>query len=133
MDRINKRIYIAAFIIYLAAVFALCFIKGDNLPEVEKFIFGLPADKAAHFVMFLPFPILASLSFIRKENGIVRNLIVLAILSIIGSCIAYGTEVIQAHTGYRAYEICDFIADAAGIGTGCLAAAAYIIIQNCRK
>lgn len=133
MNRINKRIYIAAFIIYLAAVFVLCFIKGDNLPEVEKFIFGLPVDKAAHFVMFLPFPILASLSFIRKEHGIGRNLLVLAVLTITGMGIAYGTEVIQAQTGYRAYEIGDFLADAAGIGTGCLATAAYIIIQNYRK
>ena len=95
MNWINKRIYIAAFIIYLIAVFVLCFIKGENLPEVEKFIFGLPMDKVAHFIMFLPFPILASMSIIRKEHGIGRSLLVLAILTITGSGIAYGTEVIQ--------------------------------------
>ena len=133
MNRINKRIYIAAFIIYLIAVFVLCFIKGENLPEVEKFIFGLPMDKVAHFIMFLPFPILASLSIIRKEHGIGRSLLVLAILTITGSGIAYGTEVIQAQTGYRAYEIGDFVADAAGICIGCLATAAYIIIQKHRQ
>ena len=83
MNRINKRIYIAAFIIYLIAVFVLCFIKGENLPEVERSIFGLPMDKVAHFIMFLPFPILASLSIIRKEHGIGRSLIVLAILTML--------------------------------------------------
>lgn len=133
MDRIRKRIYIAAFAIYLAGVFVLCFIKGDRLPEVENFIFGLPADKVAHFVMFLPFPILASLAFISKDQGILRNLSVLIILTITGLGIAYGTEVIQAQTGYRAYEIGDFMADAAGICIGGMATAAYIIIQNNRQ
>lgn len=133
MDRINKRIFIAVFILYLIAVFVLCFIKGDNLPEVEKFIFGLPMDKIAHFVMFFPFTILASLSIIRKDHGTGRALIVLGILTITGSGIAYGTEVIQAQTGYRAYEIGDFMADAAGICLGSLVTALYIISKNCKK
>lgn len=133
MDRTSKRIYIAAFTLYLTAVFILCFMKGDNLPEVEKFIFGLPIDKVAHFIMFFPFPILASLSFIRKDNGIVRNLLVLSVLTIVGEGIAYGTEIIQAQIGYRAYETGDLLADTAGIGIGFIATAAFIIIQNRRK
>lgn len=133
MIRMDKRIYIAAFFLYLTAVCILCFMKGDNLPEVEKFLFGIPIDKAAHFVMFLPYPVLASLSFIHKDHGIGRNMAILITLSVAGFGLAYGTEVIQAQTGYRAYEIEDFIADSVGLLTGVAITATFIIIQNLKK
>ncbi len=133
MTSMDKRIYIAAFFLYLTAVCILCFMKGDNLPDVEKFLFGIPLDKAAHFVMFLPYPILASLSFIHKDHGIGRNMAILTTLSVVGFGLAYGTEVIQAQTGYRSYETGDFIADSAGLLTGALATAAFIIIQKHKK
>lgn len=133
MTRMDKRIYIAAFFLYLTAVCILCFMKGDNLPDVEKFLFGIPLDKAAHFVMFLPYPILASLSFIHKDHGVGKNVAILTVLTVVGFGLAYGTEVIQAQTGYRAYETGDFIADSAGLFTGALATAAFIIIQNHKK
>lgn len=133
MTRMDKRIYIAAFFLYLTAICILCFIKGDNLPDMEKFLFGIPLDKAAHFVMFLPYPILASLSFIHKDHGVGKNVAILTVLTVVGFGLAYGTEVIQAQTGYRSYETGDFIADSAGLLTGALATAAFIIVKNREK
>ncbi len=133
MKRKHKHIYLAAFVLYIGVVCALCFMKGDDLPEVEKFLFGIPTDKLAHFLMFLPYPVLASLSFIDRQFGTGRNFAILTLLLIVGFGLAYGTEVIQAHTGYRTYEIGDVIADSAGLLTGTAATAIYIIIQNNRK
>ena len=54
----RRILYITAFCIYIGAILYLCLTKPDNLPQTEFLIFGLPADKVAHFTMFLPFPIL---------------------------------------------------------------------------
>ena len=56
------------FFLYLAAVAFLCFMHVDKLPDVQKFIFGIPTDKIAHFLMFLPFPILAYLAYDHLTN-----------------------------------------------------------------
>ena len=62
----NKTIrYIAGIllILYIAAVVVLCFIQTDSLPPMEPEWFGIPVDKIAHFIMFLPYPILTWLVF----------------------------------------------------------------------
>lgn len=128
----NKKTYITLFVVYLAAVAFLCFMKPDDMPEIQKDLFGIPMDKVAHFLMFLPYPILGAVSFMHKETGIWRNLAVLAVIAIVGAGLAYGTEVIQAQTDYRAYEITDFVADMTGIATGTLLTAAGLIIQKTR-
>lgn len=133
MKRTDRRIYIAAFIFYLGAICLLCFMKGDHIPDMNRTFLGLPADKAAHFLMFLPYPILASLSFIDNKSGTGRNITTLTILTIVGFGLAYGTEMLQAHTGHRSYEIGDFIADSAGLLTGMAATIIFIITQNRRK
>ena len=123
----DRRIFILLFASYLAAVAVLCFMKPDGLPEVEKDFFGIPIDKVAHFIMFLPYPILAATSFIRSEMGIRQMTAILAVTAIVGVGLAYGTEVIQAQTGYRAYEIDDFKADMTGMAAGMLATVAGLI------
>lgn len=129
----DKRLHIVLFCLYLTAVVILCFMKPDDLPSVEKYLFGIPIDKIAHFTMFLPYPILCSLSFMRHDMNKFRRMCVLAIIVITGIGMAYGTEVIQAHTGYRAYEIKDFYADMTGMCFGTLITLTYILIQKNRK
>lgn len=129
----RKRISAIIFCLYLAAVCILCFMKGENLPQVEEFIFGIPTDKVVHFLMFLPYPVLASLSFIQKENSFLSNLAILIILTIVGSGLAYGIEVIQSKTGYRSYDMNDFHADCLGMAIGFVSALAVIINQKLKK
>ena len=76
--------------------------------------------------MFLPYPILAGPVFVRRERGLASGILTLALLSVTGAGVAYGTELIQAHTGYRSYEIADFHADITGIITGSLIAMGYL-------
>ena len=92
------------FFLYLAAIAFLCFMHVDKLPDVEKFLFGIPADKLAHFLMFLPFPILA--------NRFWSAVLFAAATFIIGALLAYGTEYVQGKLPYRSMDINDFKADA---------------------
>lgn len=126
----RKHVYIALFSIYIIAVAILCFMKTDGLPQVEGTFFGLPMDKVAHFVMFMPFTILATLAFIHKETRPSRALAVLLLILVVGAGAAYGTEHIQSMTEYRSYDITDFHADMAGLGTGALITAAYILMHR---
>lgn len=129
----NKRTYIIVFCIYLIAVGILCLMKPDNIPQVEKTFFGIPMDKVAHFLMFMPYPVLASMSFINRRQNTWRNIAVLSVILILGIGLAYGTEILQAHTGYRSYEVADLKADFIGMGTGGLLALTFIILQHLKK
>lgn len=129
-----KKIYIATFCIYLAAVALLCFLKPSSLPEMNvKTLFGLPIDKVLHFLMFLPYPVLAGLSFISGKQKLGWNIVILLVLAVVGIGLAYGTELIQSQTEYRSYEIADFHADIIGIGTGCIIALTYLIYIKLKK
>ncbi len=129
-----KKIYIAAFCIYLAAVCILCFIRPSHLPEVDiKTFLGIPIDKILHFLMFLPYPILAGMVFINRDCTTACGIVVLTTIAITGIGISYGTEVIQAYTGYRSYETADFHADMAGIATGLITAITYMVYTRLKK
>ena len=127
-------LYITAFCIYLAAVGVLCFIRPSSLPEMEiKTFLGLPIDKVLHFLMFLPYPVLSGLVFINREQKIPGITAIMLILAITGIGVAYGTEMIQAQTEYRSYEIADFYADMTGIAAGVILAASYIAYTRLKK
>ena len=127
-------LYITAFCIYLAAVGVLCFIRPSSLPEMEiKTFLGLPIDKVLHFLMFLPYPVLSGLAFINREQKLSAVISIMLILAITGTGVAYGTEMIQAQTGYRSYEIGDFHADITGIITGSMTAIAYLTYTRLKK
>ena len=127
-------LYITAFCIYLAAVGVLCFIRPSSLPEMEiKTFLGLPIDKVLHFLMFLPYPVLSGLVFINREQKIPGITAIMLILAITGIGVAYGTEMIQAQTEYRSYEIADFYADMTGIAAGIILAASYVVYTRLKK
>ena len=129
-----KKISLALFCIYLAAVAALCFLRPSSLPEMNiKTFLGLPIDKVLHFIMFFPYPVLSGLSFMYRRFSLGRNFLILLVLTIAGAGLAYGTEVIQRETGYRSYDMGDYIADMAGMAAGAILTLIFIIIQKTRK
>lgn len=129
-----KKLSLPVFCIYLIAVAFVCFMKPSSLPEIDiKTFLGIPIDKCLHFLMFLPYPILACMTFMRITGSLGRNLLILIAIMAIGGGIAYGTELIQAQTGYRSYEIADFYADIIGLATGSIPVAAYLIYTKLKK
>jgi len=108
------------FLLYLAAVAFLCFMHVDKIPEVQKFIFGIPTDKLAHFLMFLPFPILAYLAYDHLTNKLGHAILFALGTLVLGLLLAYGTEYVQGKLPYRSMDINDFKADALAIAISCV-------------
>lgn len=127
-----RNISTVVFCIYIAAVAALCFMKGDSLPDIPVNWFGLPADKVAHFLMFLPYTLLSYRAFSPKKGGIMRKVATLALCALSGAAIAVATEKIQGMLGYRSQDSKDMLADFMGIGAGCLITAAGMALKEFR-
>ena len=54
---------IVLFLVYVAAVAWLCFGTFKPSSDIPRDILGIPTDKVAHFLMFLPFPLLGAIAF----------------------------------------------------------------------
>jgi len=106
-------------LLYLGAVALLCFANlGSTAPQGD--IFGIPADKIAHFSLFLPFPILAWGCFGADNGNILRILPRIALIFIAGILLGFFTEYIQGYLPGRCREMLDFLADYCGITASCL-------------
>ena len=100
------------FFLYLAAIAFLCFMRVDRIPDVQQSLLGIPTDKIAHFLMFLPFPILAYLAYDHLTNKVWSAILFAVATFVIGSLLAYGTEYVQGRLPYRSMDMNDFKADA---------------------
>lgn len=118
MKPVRRYLRIIAFVLYLAAIAVVCFMKADELRDIPTTWMGLQVDKIAHFIMFLPFPILAYLALSPSGAGFIKKMLVLTLMAGIGLCIAYGTERIQYALGYRSYDLEDLRADTIGLSIG---------------
>lgn len=101
--------------IYIIAICLLCIIDFSNFPTKDIQWGDFPIDKLIHFLMFLPFPILAFATLEDKKMDMVKSLIHLVIIFCIGLLLAFSTEVIQRFTETRRFELMDFAADGAGL------------------
>ena len=108
------------FVLYLAAIAFLCFMHVDKIPQIQKEIMGIPTDKIAHFIMFLPFPILAYLAYDHITNNVWRCILFALCTLAAGAALAFFTEYIQGMLSYRSKDIFDFNADMLALGIGTL-------------
>lgn len=115
------------FCLYILAVCVLCFIKPDGLPESSFSWFGKHTDKIAHFIMFLPFPVLAHYAFVGKGHGL--KLRALAVIAAVGVMMSAATELIQGTLEYRSFEVNDLIADLCGIAAGAI----IVVLMTIKK
>lgn len=107
-------------LLYLGTVAFLCFANFNDLPETEKTLFGIPADKITHFFMFLPFPFIAYFSMGVRKLKTGNFVAVAAAISISGLAIGAATELVQSRLAYRSGDINDFATDAAAVLSGTL-------------
>lgn len=108
------------FILYLAAIAFLCFMHADKLPDMQKTLLGIPSDKVAHFLMFLPFPILAFLAYDHATNKFWSAVLFAVLTMAVGAVIAWGTEYIQGMLPYRTRDMADLRADLLALGISTL-------------
>lgn len=115
---IIKYTFRSLFLIYVIVVFfaSLNSFKNTSI-NLSVFILGIRADRLAHFVMFLPFPLAAWLAFgtsIKKYAGRWS----VPTLAFSGLLISTVTESLQALNPNRDFDYIDLIANYSAIFTG---------------
>jgi VanZ family protein len=118
--KIIKYTFRSLFFIYISLVLFFSLYSFNNTQvNLSEYIFGIRADRYAHFIMFFPFPFSAWFAFggiIRKFAG--RWSMVMLCLS--GITISSITEVLQKLNPDRGFDYIDLIANYSGIITGTL-------------
>ncbi len=118
---------------YFCVVGFLCFWHFEDMQTAEKRILGIPADKIAHFCIFLPFPILAWLAFGRKITGKWASVLFLTGIFILGCLLGGAIELLQGLTTYRSCDINDFRADALGMAFSSILMIIVALARSRRK
>lgn len=105
----KRHISILALCIYIATICIMCFIRPSSFPDTPMELWGIGVDKFVHFLMFLPFPILAYYSFSKEAKFVI----------LLAGCIfALATECVQGMSEYRSFELGDLAADMLGLISG---------------
>ena len=125
----RRHMAILLFAFYLAAVAYLCFLKPGSIPVLRQFIFGIPTDKVIHFIMFLPYPILAYISFRPDRKGVLTHMLALIAIIAVGAAMALGVERLQIAAG-RNYDIKDFYANISGMAAGAAITLIFILARH---
>ena len=127
--RFSIGLYHLLMLAYLCAVSLLCFAQL-GAPPSQGLIWGIPSDKIAHFLLFIPFPFLAWGCTQRQKETVPNILSKLAIIFLLGFALGFLTEYIQGFLPGRCRERLDFLADMCGITASCLA---IVIFKLCRQ
>lgn len=125
----RRHMAILLFAFYLAAVAYLCFLKPGSIPVLQQFIFGIPTDKVIHFIMFLPYPVLAYISFRPDRKGVLTHMLTFIAIIAAGAAMAMGVERLQIAAG-RNYDIKDFYANIAGMAAGAVTTLILILARH---
>ena len=106
------------FGLYLVAVAVLCFGQFGGSQDLPKVLWGIPADKIAHFLMFFPFPLLACLASGGYRGKPGQAVLKTAAAFLAGCAFAALTEWVQTRLPYRSGDPADFRADALALLAG---------------
>ena len=123
-------LFLILFIIYLGLVAWCCFGHFESMPEVRRYILGIPTDKVVHFAMFLPFVILGYPACDFLATGHRRGIIILVLVFLAGLLVALATEKGQSLTSYRSGDPLDLAADVTGLATGAVIVIATLLIKK---
>ena len=114
-------------VIYLAAVFFLCFATISSPDDMPRAFIGIPMDKLAHFLMFLPMPLLCC--FAVRTDKLEGNMFTVLLSAFMLTLLLGGLiEIFQGFTATRSRDFMDFVADSVGAAAG---SAAALIITKC--
>jgi len=120
-------------VMYIFAIAFFCFANIGAVYGTSFDVLGIPGDKIAHFIMFLPFPILAFLSFEHEKKSAWASIKFTLETFFVGIMIAACTEVIQGKLPYRALEIADFYADSIAISVCCIYVLCVDLTRHSKK
>jgi len=98
-------------VLYIAAVAYLLFGDADSVPSIPKEFWGIPGDKAAHFLLFLPFPALVLLCHGQLPSSFWDRTSVMTVIFLAGCGLAGLTELVQSVLPTRSAEWEDYQVD----------------------
>ncbi len=124
----KRLLYRVLMLLYLVAVCLLCFANLGNMGPQEQ-IWGMPTDKLAHFLLFLPFPLLAWGCTLSEKESVPRILGLILLFFLLGAALGFSTEYIQDYLPNRRRDTMDFLADLCGITAASLS---LMIYKLCR-
>ncbi|MBQ2913359.1 MAG: VanZ family protein [Bacteroidales bacterium] len=112
----------ALFALYIVAVLCLCLLNlSDKTPELPKYLFGIPMDKIAHFVMYFAYPVVGWLLLTYNKQIKINRKYVFSTIFITGVAFAAFTETAQGlFTIYRDSDPLDMLANFLGISAACI-------------
>ena len=117
-------------LLYAMTVCLLCFTHFDGSINMNEEWFGIGKDKIAHFLMFLPFPILMYMAFHTHHGNPWRLIIFMTVTILIGAAAGAGIELLQMTTKYRSCDILDFRADCIGLLAGSFLVMIYAAVSR---
>ncbi len=123
-------IFRVLLVIYVLAVLYLCFGYFKSLPSVSRYMWGFPTDKVVHFLMFLPFPLLAYGALGLRPRSWWGSLLLVAGIFAAGCLLSGGTEFVQSFLYWRSGDLHDFEADALALG---ISSAVVLLIETVRQ
>lgn len=118
-----------AFVVYLVALAVLCFGKFPQSQDAPMELFGIPFDKIVHFLMFLPFPLLAYLAYDRYKGRSWSSVLWASAAFLVGCAVAAFTELVQSRLPWRSGDPADFRADALAVGVGSLIVLFFVFVK----
>ena len=122
----GKRVSRILLPLYAAAVAFLCFWDFGGIMAPPPCLAGIPLDKIAHFLMFLPLPLLCRFAYPPREGDFGHAARLALTVLCIGVLVAWGTEYLQGLSGWRTRSGWDFAADVIGLA----AASAMILFYD---
>ena len=121
------------FVAYVCAVAWLCFGEFKPDPDMPRRLWGIPMDKLVHFLMFLPFPLLAYFAVGKHPAGPWKALGEMLLIFLVGALVAAGTEIGQSFFPYRTTDPKDFLADTIALAVCSLAVFIVMLIHGIRS
>ena len=118
------------FVAYVCAVAWLCFGEFKPDPDMPRRLWGIPMDKVVHFLMFLPFPLLAYGALGVRPRSFFLSLLLVAGIFAAGCVLSGGTEVVQSFLYWRSGDLRDFEADALALG---ISSGIVLLIETVRQ
>ena len=118
------------FVAYVCAVAWLCFGEFKPDPDMPRRLWGIPMDKVVHFLMFLPFPLLAYGALGVRPRSFFLSLLLVAGIFAAGLVLSGGTEVVQSYLSWRSGDLRDFEADTLALG---ISSGFVLLIETVRQ
>lgn len=129
----RSRIVKAILVLYIIGLCFCCFWDFRSSIDFNTGWFGAMSDKAVHFLLFFPLPVISYFAFPGLRNTGARMTRFCIAVFIIGAAVGAATELVQGWTGYRSRDGFDLVADCCGLAASVICLQIFEMIKWKRR